>query len=228
VPGSGNGGAPLRVFQTRAQTRAFYNRISRFYDALSDRSEASARRAGLRLLDVRAGEKALEVGFGTGSCLVELARAAGPGGEVCGVDLAERMVERARGRLRKAGLLGRCRLRRGDATRLPLAAGVMDAVFMSFTLELFDGPEIPRVLGECRRVLRDGGRIVVVGLSKESGGNRATKAFEWAHRHFPQWLDCRPIYVRRALEDAGFAVRHVKSYTRWVPVEIVLGAKEGA
>lgn len=39
----------LRVFQSRAQTKAFYNKISRFYDALSDRSEAPVRKAGLDL-----------------------------------------------------------------------------------------------------------------------------------------------------------------------------------
>ena len=40
----------LRVFQSRAQTKAFYNKISRFYDALSDRSEAPIRKAGRMLL----------------------------------------------------------------------------------------------------------------------------------------------------------------------------------
>jgi demethylmenaquinone methyltransferase/2-methoxy-6-polyprenyl-1,4-benzoquinol methylase len=56
----------LRVFQTKDQTRAFYNKISRVYDLLADRSEAPVRRAGLELLKARSGEKVLEIGCGTG------------------------------------------------------------------------------------------------------------------------------------------------------------------
>ena len=49
---------------------------------------------------------------------------------------------------------------------MPFANDSMDGVFMSFTLELFDTPEIPQVLGECNRVLRPAGRLAVVGMSK--------------------------------------------------------------
>jgi demethylmenaquinone methyltransferase/2-methoxy-6-polyprenyl-1,4-benzoquinol methylase len=101
----------------------------------------------------------------------------------------------------------------------------MDAVFMSFTLELFDVPEIPVVLAECRRVLKPGGRIVVVGMTKESEGSRLARAFEWMHRRFPHVVDCRPIYVRRALRQAGFRVRAALLQRVWVPVEIVLAVR---
>jgi hypothetical protein len=51
------------------------------------------------------------------------------------------------------------------------------------------------------------------------------KAFEWTHRHFPNLMDCRPIYVRRALEAAGFKVDASQIDSMWVPVEIVRGVK---
>ena len=73
----------------------------------------------------------------------------------------DKMVELARQRLANAGWLDRANLHCGDATQLPYDTGRMNAVFMSFTLELFDTPEIPKVLSECHRVLRPGGRIVL-------------------------------------------------------------------
>ena len=58
-----------RVFQSKAETKAFYDKISHVYDLLAEHSEGSMRRAGLEKLDARPGEKALEIGFGTGYCL---------------------------------------------------------------------------------------------------------------------------------------------------------------
>ncbi len=216
----------LRVFQSKDQTKAFYNKISRVYDLLSDRSEAPMRKAGLDLLNAKAGEKILEIGFGTGHSLVRIAKGIGPNGKVFGLDLSDQMVKLARQNLAKARLLERANLRCGNAGKLPYAEASMDAVFMSFTLELFDTPEIPAVLGECKRVLRRGGRIVVVGMSKDGGHDPLIGVFEWAHKHFPNFLDCRPIYVREALAKAGFKITKALKKHMWIPVEIILGAKE--
>lgn len=183
------------------------------------------RRAGLELLKPRAGESVLEIGFGTGHSLVALAKAVGPTGKVFGLDLSDRMLRLAKENLAKARLLERARLRCGDATQLPYDDGRTDGVFLSFTLELFDTPEIPKVLRECKRVLHPGGRIVVVGMSKDAKHDPLVGVFEWTHRHFPNFLDCRPIYVREALERAGFKTRKALRKHMWIPVEIVLGVK---
>jgi demethylmenaquinone methyltransferase/2-methoxy-6-polyprenyl-1,4-benzoquinol methylase len=215
----------LRVFQSKDQTKAFYNKISRVYDLLSERSEAPMRKAGLELLCVRAGESVLEIGFGTGHSLVALAKAVGPKSTVFGLDLSDKMLSLAKANLSKSKLLQRARLHCGDAVQLPYADNSLDAIFMSFTLELFDTPEIPKVLHECKRVLRPGGRIVVVGMSKDSKHDPLIGAFEWTHEHFPNFLDCRPIFVREALEKAGFTIESALMKHMWIPVEIVRGAK---
>jgi ubiquinone/menaquinone biosynthesis C-methylase UbiE len=224
-PTSAKGHAVLRVLQTKDQTREFYNKISRVYDLLSERSEAAMRRAGLALLNARAGENILEIGCGTGHSLAALAKAVGARGKVFGLDLSDKMLKLAKANLAKARVLDRARLRCGDAARLPYTSGSMDGVFLSFTLELFDTPEIPKVLRECQRVLRPGGRIVVVGMSKDARHDPLIGVFEWTHKHFPNFLDCRPIYVREALEKSGFKIQKALKKHMWIPVEIVLGTK---
>jgi len=142
----------LPVFQSRSQTRTFYNRISKFYDLLAYPSEAPVRRIALARLASRSGEKILEIGFGTGHCLTEIAKVVGVTGKVYGVDLSEEMMKRGKKLLEKQNLAKRAELVCSDAIDLPYQDNFLDAVFMSFTLELFDTPEIPKVLQECMRV----------------------------------------------------------------------------
>ena len=217
----------LRVFQSKGETKAFYDKISHVYDLLAEHSEGPVRRAGLEKLDARPGERVLEIGFGTGHCLVSLAQSVGPTGKVYGLDLSDRMLDVARDNLHKAGLADRVELTCGDAVQLSYSPDSLDAIFMSFTLELFDTPEIPAVLAECKRVLRRGGRVVVVGVSKEGSGGVILRVYEWSHRQFPNLVDCRPIFVRQSLEAAGFRIESAERKMMWVPVEVVLGVKAG-
>lgn len=217
----------LRVLQSKSDIRAYYNKIAKVYDLLSERSERPMRQAGLKMLDLVPGESVLEIGFGTGHCLVDLARAAGKSGKVFGVDLSENMIARTRRLLDQEGLSARVRLACCDAEFLPFASGRMDALFVSFALEIFDTPAIPKVLAEWLRVLKPGGRMVVVAVSKAGKTGVVVNIYEWTHRHFPNLLDCRPIYVRKAMQEAGFTIRESRLEKMWVPVEIVLGEKPG-
>jgi ubiquinone/menaquinone biosynthesis C-methylase UbiE len=142
-----------------------------------------------------------------------------------GIDIAENMLAKTRSLLQDEDFASRAELVCGDGERLPYLSGTMDGIFMSFTLELFDAPEIPRVLDECKRVLKPGGRLVVVGMSKEGPQGLVMQAFEWTHQHFPNLLDCRPIYVRRAVEAAGFTIEAASVEHMWGPVEIVKARK---
>jgi ubiquinone/menaquinone biosynthesis C-methylase UbiE len=210
---------------SRAETKALYDKISKVYDLLSEHTEGSVREEGLRMLAPQAGETALEIGFGTGHALVWLARAVGPSGKVRGIDLSDGMLAVTAELVRHEGVADRVELRTGDATSLPYPANSVDAVFMSFTLELFDTPEIPVVLAQCRRVLKTGGRIVIVGMSKEGEHGVVYEAYEWTHRHFPNFVDCRPILVSQALAAADFQVTEKQNRQIWVPMEIVRAVK---
>jgi ubiquinone/menaquinone biosynthesis C-methylase UbiE len=214
-----------RVLQTKSETKAFYNKIAKVYDLLAEHSEQPMREAALQLLAPAPGDHLLEIGFGTGHVLAQLAQAVGPAGKVFGIDISENMLAQARERLEQQGLTSRVTLECGDAEDLPYPSGSFDGIFMCFTLELFDTPDMARVLAQCKRVLRPGGRIVVAAVSKKAEQGFVIRAFEWTHRHFPNLLDCRPIYACRALEAADFAVEDSRIESMWVPVEIVLARK---
>ena len=213
-----------RVLRPKEEARSSYNKLSRWYDLISGSSEKKYRDIGLQKLAARPGERILEIGFGTGHCILSLAEAVGDSGHVCGIDLSDGMLAIARDRLERAGLQGRVDLQAGDALALPYESDGFDGVFMSFTLELFDTPEIPLLLEQCRRVLKAGGRIAVVTLVKKPG--MAVRIYEWFHEKMPSAVDCRPILAQEALAAAGFSLGEVTALSMWgLPVEIILAHK---
>lgn len=209
-----------RVSRSKGAAREWYDRISDRYDTLADPFEAPARTAGLELLDAQPGERVLDVGCGTGTALVALSRAVGADGTAVGIDLADGMARVSRGALADAGLdHGGVVL--GDAATLPFEDDAFDALFVSFVLELFDTPEMLAVLAEWHRVLAPGGRLCVVSLSRRGDGP-ATWLYESVRTLAPTYADCRPIYVRDTLREAGFRIVDTREETVWVfPVEIV-------
>ena len=213
-----------RVTRSRQQVQAYYDRLSRWYDLLSGAVERKYIQMGLELLDLHPGEAVLEIGFGAGHGLLALARRTGC---VTGLDLSLGMAKIARARLERHGALQHASLCCGDGLDLPIAAASLEAVFLSFTLELFDTPHIPLALAECRRVLKPGGRLGVVALSKPSHLQRGVAVYECLHSRFPQALDCRPISVQRCLEEAGFAIalRLQPALLGILPLEVILAYK---
>jgi ubiquinone/menaquinone biosynthesis C-methylase UbiE len=215
-----------RVNRSKAEAKASYDKMSRWYDILAGSSEKKFVDAGLQKLCAQEGERVLEIGFGTGHGIVALGQSVGDSGKVYGIDISEGMFDITQARVSEAGLSKRVELECGDAVSLPFAETSFDAVFMSFTLDLFDTPEIPTVLHECQRVLRNSGRICVVAMSKKGKAGLPMRIYEWAHRRFPRWVDCRPIFAQETLEDAGFQALDVTQGSMWgLPVEVVLAKK---
>ena len=214
-----------RVTRSKADAKATYDRLSRWYDVLA-RGERKAVSAGLDLLAAASDETILEIGFGTGQSLVVLARAVGPTGHIHGIDISEGMHRVASRRIRKAGFTGRVTLTCGDAIHLPHADGTFDGAFLGFVLELLDTPEIPVALRECLRVLCPGGRVAVVAMQMQTPPSFSQRLYEWAHCKFPRLVDCRPIDAGQSLAEAGFDVTQACELTICrLPVSIVLAVK---
>jgi len=214
----------LRVSVTLEDIKKSYGVLSKFYGIL-EKFEKGPRERGLELLSVKEGDVVLEIGVGTGLSLQEIARSVEAAGKAYGIDITPQMLRLAEKRLRKAELMDRVELHEGDVRTMPYEDNMFDAVYMAATLELFDTPDIPRVLGEIKRVLKPSGRLGVVSLSKEGKENFwFLRFYEWMHQKLPKYASCRPIYVEQTIKDAGFDIvkRQEFMIMKLVPMTLVI------
>jgi demethylmenaquinone methyltransferase/2-methoxy-6-polyprenyl-1,4-benzoquinol methylase len=202
-----------RVTRSKAQAQTAYDQMSGWYGLLTDPFEGRYRQQGLTWLKPKAGERLLEIGPGPGQTLVALAQQGGPSGHIVGLDISMGMLRQAKLRLRRQGVFSTTSLLQGDGASLPCSGGSFDGLFLCFTLELFDNPEIPVVLQECRRVLKPGGRMVVVSMVQQHSTSLMTHLYLGFRRLLPQYADCRPIWLQPAVEAAGFQAAERADFT---------------
>ncbi len=215
----------LRVRASLEDIKKSYGLVSRDYAILEGIFEKGLRHKGLQLLSVTPGEVVLEVGVGTGYSLKEIANSVGENGKAYGIDITPQMLQITRKRLRKAKLIDRVELYEGDVRRMPYEDNKFDAVYMACTLELFDTPDIPRVLNEIKRVLKPSGRLGVASLTKEGREDSLfIRFYEWLHQKIPKYASCRPIYVEKSVEDAGYEIIKTQQFVivKLVPWKIVV------
>ena len=147
-----------------------FDRIAGVYDRMNAVMTAGLhhqwRRRAADLAALNPGERALDVATGTGDLALELARRVAPGGTVIGTDFSERMLELARAKAQDRQLppvgvqLG---FEPGNALALPYPDDEFDAVTVGFGARNFS--DLSRGLSEMARVVRPGGRVVVLEIT---------------------------------------------------------------
>jgi demethylmenaquinone methyltransferase/2-methoxy-6-polyprenyl-1,4-benzoquinol methylase len=150
------------------RVRAMFDRIAGVYDLMNTAMTAGLhhrwRERAADMACVGPGARVLDVATGTGDMALELARRVSPAGEVLGSDFAEAMLDRARAKAARAEAGGvRPRFEWGDAMALPYAADSFDAATVGFGARNFD--DLARGLAEMSRVVRPGGRVVVLEIT---------------------------------------------------------------
>jgi ubiquinone/menaquinone biosynthesis C-methylase UbiE len=214
----------LEVNEARSERVArTYTRVTRLYETWARLTEGRPRRRVLELAEVRDGEAVLEVATGTGAQLVELARR-NPSGRTVGVELAEGMLEETRKRLTAAGMDG-VELRRASALALPLEDQSFDLLVNGYMLDLLPRDDIPRALGEFKRVLRPGARVVLSNMTR--GERRRHRVWDALYaRGINLTANCRGVLAAPVLDELGFEhVRREYMAQAGFPTEIVTARK---
>jgi len=150
--------------------RSMFDRIAPRYDLLNRVLSAGIdrgwRRAAVRELDAPAGARILDLCTGTADLLIE-AIARHPHRRATGVDLSTEMLRRGNQKLRRRALASRAALLAGDAERLPLRDSLFDGALIAFGIRSV--PQHEAALREILRVLKPGGRLVVLEFSTPQG-----------------------------------------------------------
>jgi demethylmenaquinone methyltransferase/2-methoxy-6-polyprenyl-1,4-benzoquinol methylase len=152
------------------ENRRLFDGIAPRYDLLNallslGLHRAWRRRAVSRLL-ARDGRDFLDIGCGTGEVSLAILRRA-PAARVTGIDLSTPMLERAVAKTRAAGLDARAVYQVGDATALAFGDASFDGIVMAFCLR--NVVDHARAFAEMRRVLRPGGTVAILELTRPTG-----------------------------------------------------------
>lgn len=151
------------------QVREMFASIARRYDAANEVLSLGVhrgwRRAAVRLSGVLPGDRVLDCATGTGDLALAFKRAVGPSGEVVGTDFCAEMLASAPAKAERAGLPVRFEV--ADALALPYADASFDVASIGFGIRNVDDPM--RCLREMARVVRPGGRVVVLEFGQPRG-----------------------------------------------------------
>jgi len=171
-----------------------FERIASVYDPMNTVMSAGLhrrwRRRAAQLTGLGAGQRALDVATGTGDFAFELARLVGPSGEVVGCDFAAAMLERARAKASRLGFAN-VRFELADGLCLPYRTGSFDAATVGFGVRNY--ADLGRGLAELARVVRSGGKVVVLELTPPQRGLLARFYNLWFDRIVPALGSLSPL-----------------------------------
>jgi demethylmenaquinone methyltransferase / 2-methoxy-6-polyprenyl-1,4-benzoquinol methylase len=163
-----SGASPSTGVLEERQVRAMFDRIAGVYDRMNTVMTAGLdrewRRRAADLAALEPGGSALDVATGTGDLAAELARRVAPGGRVVGSDFSEEMLERARTKAAADPVPGvEVSFEWGNAMSLPYPGACFDAATAGFGARNF--ADLHRGLAEMARVVRPGGRVVILEIT---------------------------------------------------------------
>ena len=193
------------------QVRAMFDRIAGLYDLMNTVMTAGMhhrwRSRAVQLAEVGPGSRVLDVATGTGDLAAALVAAVTPGGEVVGCDFSQEMLTRARAKV-PAAIFDLA-----DALALPYSDDEFDAATVGFGARNF--ADLGRGIAEMVRVVRPGGRVVILEIT--------TPTREPLASFYRGWFD-RVVPALGKIVGAGAAYSYLPSSVRRFPAPVELAA----
>jgi len=194
----------VRQFSPEAIKKA-YDARSWIYSKTVARREHKNHLQAIDLANIQPGEKVLEVAVGPGLTFLELAKNVGKETRIYGIDLSLSMLQLTQEKMRQEGYFEFV-LREADSRNLPFEDNSFDVLYNGYMLDLIPLAELPVVIDEFKRVLKPGGRLILLNMSK---ANEKTTIQEELYARLPGWVVlyffgmCRPVLVERLVHESG-------------------------
>ena len=183
----------------KTQVKDVYSQMAPVYDIWGSLTETKARQRAISLANIKNGEAVLEVAVGTGLTFQEILQA-NPDGENIGIDLTPAMLEKAKSKALKSGA-NNFKLVIGDAYHLQFPDAHFDLLMNNYMFDLLPEEDFLTVLKEFKRVLKPGGRLVLINMTRSD----RQKFWEGVYRFNPSLLGgCRGVLLTDYLLKVGF------------------------
>ena len=189
--------------------KALFNNIAPEYDKLNhilslDIDKIWRRRAVKYIIEPQKAQKLLDIACGTGDFTLAIAKKANPESEIIGLDLSEEMMKIGRKKIEGEGYSSRISLVEGDSEAIKYSTGYFDRVSVAFGVRNFENLSLG--LSEMHRVLKPGGRLVILELSIPSN---------------PIFLYLYKLYFLKILPFIGGKISGNKSAYEYLPSSVM-------
>lgn len=172
-------------------------------DILSFRRHKAWRSFTMRKMNVKPGSKAIDLCCGTCDWTISLAEASGTG-SIVGLDFSQNMLDVGADKIKRLGMDKQIRLVRGNAMELPFEDNTFDYATIGFALR--NVPDLVKVIEEMQRVVKPGGLVVSLELSK------------------PTWEPFKSVYYfyfQKVLPLLGKLIAKRYEQYKWLPESLI-------
>jgi ubiquinone/menaquinone biosynthesis C-methylase UbiE len=202
-----------------------YDSLAKIYDVWGYLTESRARDRALELAEIKNGQNILEVAAGTGLAFYEIVKS-NPDGTNVGIDISDGMLKKAQKRLSKIGN-SRYELQLGTAFNLEAEDNQCDLLINNYMFDLIPYDQMDAILTEFKRVIRKGGTLVLVNMTK--GEKFGSGIYDFIYRISPKLMGgCRGVQLSERIRRHGFEVKTREYHQQLLfPSEVIIAQKRG-